>query len=288
MHPTRLALGCFLAAWQERRAVEDEAMRFLPALLAALALLAGASLGTAQAAEEVDLALVLAVDVSRSMDFQEQQVQRDGYVQAFRHPDVIKAIRSGPLGRIAVTYVEWSGPEGQIVVAPWTVLDGAASANAFADAIAKAPISRLNYTSISAALGFSADLLARRGGDATRQVIDVSGDGPNNIGPPVLTAREQVLSKGIVINGLPVMLPGRGREPGGLIDLDVYYKNCVIGGPTAFLIPIRAMDEFVSATRRKLILEIAAIEPAETATVIPAATAAPPYDCMIGEKQRQF
>lgn len=263
-------------------------MRFLAALLAALALVAGAWLGTAYAADEVDLALVLAVDVSRSMDFQEQQVQRDGYVQAFRHPEVIQAIRAGAIGRIAVTYVEWSGPDGQIVVAPWTLIDGAATANAFADVIAKAPISRLNFTSISGALGFSADLLGKRGGQATRQVIDVSGDGPNNIGPPVLTAREQVLAKGIVINGLPVMLPGRGREPGSIPDLDLYYKNCVIGGPTAFTVPIRAMEEFAAATRRKLILEIAAIEPAEAAKVIPAATAAPAYDCMVGERQRQF
>lgn len=232
-----------------------------------------------QAEEEIDLALVLAVDISSSMDIVEQITQRAGYIDAFRDAEVIRAIKEGTIGKIAVTYVEWSSTREQIVVVPWTVIDGVASANAFADKLTKAPINRLNFTSISSALTFSAALLGARGGAALRQVIDISGDGPNNIGPPVLAARAAVMAKGITINGLPVMLPNHANDLGSLPDLDEYYRNCVIGGPSSFVLPIKAVSEFSSATRHKLLLEIAAVQPTETRSETFIRAAGPAYDC---------
>jgi hypothetical protein len=240
----------------------------------------------ADAAEEVDLALVLAVDVSRSMDFVEQRTQRDGYVRAFRDPEVIKAIQGGAIGRISVSYVEWSGPTEQLVVAPWTTIADAATANAFADMLAKAEISRLNFTSIAGVMGFAARFLDSRGPGALRRVIDISGDGPNNVGGSIVQARQAVLAAGISINGLPVMLPGRERDFGSIPNLDQYYRDCVIGGPNAFMLTIRSLDEFASATRRKLILEIAANPDLGTTRDFIRAQSGE-ADCGIGERMRQ-
>ena len=232
---------------------------------------------------EVDLELVLAVDISRSMDFDEQALQRAGYVNAFRHPEVIAAIGSGMIGRIAVTYLEWAGVGLQFHRVAWTLVDGTDSANAFADAMAAAPISRERRTSISGGLITAAGLLAASPFAGLREVIDVSGDGPNNAGLPVLEARQAVLERGVTINGLPIMLrPGGGFF--GVHDLDVYYENCVIGGPAAFLLTVESPDRFAIAIRRKLVLEIAG----RTPKIIPAAATSVQgdYDCLIGEKLR--
>ncbi|MEJ0097364.1 MAG: DUF1194 domain-containing protein [Bauldia sp.] len=236
------------------------------------------------AATAVDVELVLAVDVSRSMDMDEQRVQRDGYVDAFRNPDIIQAITSGPIGQIAVTYFEWSGPDFQAVAAPWTLIRNAADAAAFADKLAAAPINREMRTSISGALGFGAAQFDGNGFTAERRAIDVSGDGPNNAGPPVVPVRDAVVAKGIVINGLPILLrPSMHADAFGLPNLDQYYQQCVVGGPGSFMIPVTETDNFRTAIRRKLIIEISGLPP----RIIPAAdVTSQPVDCMAGEKQR--
>jgi len=256
-------------------------------------LLAGAvwlACSTAPAAADdidVDLELVLAVDVSRSMDPSEQQLQKEGYVEALQHPEVLAAIREGFLGRIAVAYVEWAGPGLHAIVAPWTVIDGKESAEAFVDRVATTPLSFLHGTSISSALLFSSGLFEENGFRSTRQVIDVSGDGPNNMGYPVLDARELVLSRGITINGLPIMLHADFVGGYSIPNLDVYYEDCVIGGPGAFLITVESIDRIAQAIRRKLVQEIAGRAP----EITPAASgfAAPErrIDCLIGEKLRR-
>ena len=185
----------------------------------------------------VDLELILAVDVSGSMDREEQTLQRRGYVEAFQHPEVAQAVRSGPYGRIAVTYVEWAGPTAQAVAVPWTLIEDAATAEDFAAGLAEAPPSRIRGTSISGALAFAAPMFAGNGFDGMRRVIDVSGDGPNNIGPPVEPVRDAVLAAGIVINGLPLQLDAPLYMAIGGLELSVYYRDCVIGGPGAFVIP---------------------------------------------------
>jgi Protein of unknown function (DUF1194) len=234
----------------------------------------------------VDLELVIAVDVSLSMDIEEQRLQRDGYVAAFRDPEIHKAITSGPNGRIAVTYLEWAGPANQQVVLPWTVIDGARAANTVADRLEHAPISRARMTSISAALQSSGRLFETSASRGIRRVIDVSGDGPNNAGVPVVPIRDELIAKGIVINGLPIML----KLPAGffdLADLDLYYTDCVIGGTGAFMIPIKEKSEFLTATRRKLLLEISGWEPPPRIIRVQAGGDRPQSDCLIGEKQWQ-
>jgi hypothetical protein len=253
-------------------------------ILAALAA-AGAALPAA-AAEQVDLELVLAVDVSGSMDRDEQALQRSGYVDAVRHPDVVEAIRSGLTGRIAVTYMEWAGPAAQRVVVPWQVIDGRESAEAFSGRIAAAPLGTMRGTSISASLTLAAGLFEGNGFDGYRRVIDMSGDGPNNMGPPVVPARDAVLALGIVINGLPIMLKQGGGGFASINDLDTYYQNCVIGGPGAFLVAVRDPSELVEAIRRKMILEIADLGGGPDPLAVPVVD--PGYDCLVGERQRQM
>jgi Protein of unknown function (DUF1194) len=232
----------------------------------------------------VDLELVLAVDVSLSMDLDEQRLQRDGYITAFRDGEVQKAITSGPHGRIAVTYMEWAGPSVQNVVVPWTIIDGSAAAHALADKLEAQPISRARMTSISQGLVFAAQLFDSSGVKGIRRVIDVSGDGPNNAGPLVTLVRDQVVAQGIAINGLPILL----KKPASffdIADLDVYYRECVIGGAGAFMIPVRERFEFKTATRRKLLLEIA--DGDRPALLIPAQLREPISggDCTVGEQQ---
>lgn len=254
-------------------------------LLLLLALFGGALAplpGRAQTA--VDLELVLAVDVSLSMDLDEQRLQRDGYVSAFRDPEVIKSIMSGPNGRIAVTYVEWAGPSVQTIVLPWTVLDSAAAALDFSQRLEATEISRARLTSISAVLEFSEKLFASSGVKGLRRVIDVSGDGPNNAGVPIVPVRDAIVAKGIVINGLPLVLK-RPSSFFDMADLDRYYSDCVIGGTGAFVIPVRERDEFRTATRRKLLLEIAGMtEPPARVVKVQAGTEAP-FDCLAGERR---
>lgn len=230
----------------------------------------------------VDLELVIAVDVSLSMDLDEQRLQRDGYVEAFRDPEIHKALASGPHGRIAATYMEWAGPPSQTVIIPWTLIDGPEAARAFADRLEATPISRARLTSISAALQFSKDLLAGSRVKGIRRVIDVSGDGPNNAGAPVTPIRDELVADGIVINGLPITLKTSVPSFFDLADLDRYYAECVIGGTGSFMVPVKDMAEFKTAIRRKLLLEISGL--GAPARLVPTQTA-PPYDCAIGERQ---
>ena len=166
--------------------------------------LLAASIPGQQHQTAVDLALVIAVDVSYSMDIEEQRIQRLGYVTSFRDRDVIRMIRSGTLGRIAVTYVEWGGSAVQVI--PWTIIDSAESANGFAAELSRRPLRRISFTSISNALAFARELFGSSGLASRRRVIDVSGDGPNNAGAPVPIARNAAVAQGIVVDGLPIML----------------------------------------------------------------------------------
>lgn len=228
-----------------------------------------------RAEDQVDLALVLAVDVSRSMDPDEQELQRQGFVEAFRSPLVHEAIRSGTLGRITVTYMEWSGDTQQIVVVPWTVIEGAEGAVEFADRLARSPINRIFQTSISGAIQAGAGLLDHPGAEPLRKVIDVSGDGPNSSGRPPNSARDEAVARGITINGLPIMLK-RPTGFGDMENLDLYYRDCVIGGPGAFLVPIRERHQFAEAIRTKIIREIAGLE---ADPLVRLAQADAPVDC---------
>jgi len=267
--------------------------------LAAIFAVIAASLAAPAAADDtpVDLELVLAVDVSGSMDEGERALQRGGYVQAFLHPEVIAAIGSGVYGRIAVTYVEWAGPRAQEVVIPWRAVDGRASAEAFAAALKAAPTAHIHGTSISGALAFASTLFDGSGFAGARQAIDVSGDGPNNMGPPVTLVRDAVVARGVTINGLPLTLHAGGpwgSGYGGLAArlLDLYYEDCVIGGPGAFFLPVQAPEQLADAIRRKLVLEIAGraptLMPAQLAQRPPGADerSSPGIDCLIGEKTR--
>lgn len=258
-------------------------------LLAAIVLAAALAIAcppAMAAPREVDLKLVLAVDVSFSMDTGEQTVQRQGYVAALRHRQVIDAITSGLLGRIAVTYVEWGGSASQVVRVPWTVIDGKASAEKLAERLDAAPYQNLHRTSISSALLFAARSLATPDFAAPRRVIDISGDGPNNQGLPVTAVRDQVVAQGIVINGLPILTNPLNFD--GFFDIpnvDEYYEDCVIGGTGAFILPVTGTGQFADAIRRKLVLEISG----RPARVQPAAATlkSPRVDCLIGEKMWQ-
>ena len=249
-------------------------------LLLSLCLLCGPA--TAQT-REVDIELVLAVDVSRSMSFAELELQRRGYAEALTSADVINAIQSGLLGRIALTYVEWAGDGAQRVVVPWTEVASADDARRVADKITATFDDSLRRTSISSALAYAAKSLQSNDFSGLRRVIDVSGDGPNNMGPPVLNARANVLAEGITINGLPLMTLDALSEIWGIPDLDIYYTNCVIGGPGAFVVPVLSWPQFPDAVRRKLVLEIAGLVPPQPARLIKAQATAP-YDCLVGEK----
>lgn len=237
--------------------------------------------GPAPAQEvEVDVELVLAADVSRSMSPYELEIQRRGYAEAISSSEVQSAIGGGMIGRIAVTYMEWAGRDLQNVVVPWTMIDSPEQARAFADALTARFDGNMRRTSISAALTEAATLFADNGYRGIRRIVDVSGDGPNNMGPPVLEARGAVLAQGIIINGLPLMTRDALSARWGIEDLDVYYRNCVIGGPGAFVIPVLDWAEFADAVRRKLVLEIANAPAARAGPPLPVAG----YDCLIGEK----
>ena len=252
-------------------------LRIIAALMTAALWLPGSD---ARAETEVDVALVLAVDVSRSMDPDEQELQRQGFIDAFRSPQVQDAIRNGMLGRIIVTYFEWSGVDYQNVIVPWTIIDGPEAAMKFADGLHDSPIGRLRRTSISGAIDFGVKLLEQAGVEPLRRVIDISGDGPNSSGRGVVAARDEAIAKGITINGLPIML----KRPSGFGDmenLDLYYKGCVIGGEGAFLVPVRERQQFADAIRTKIIREIAAL-PAETQ--IQKIQADAPVNCLEGDR----
>jgi hypothetical protein len=223
---------------------------------------------------------VLAVDVSTSMDPDEQELQRQGYVEAFRSPIVHRAIRTGMHGQIAVAYVEWAGhARGQSLVVPLTVLESSGDAIAFADRLARAPISRHAGTSLAAAIDFSVTLLRSSHVLAHRRVIDISGDGSNNQGRLVTDARDEAIARGITINGLPIMLKDPDRRENA--TLDAYYLDCVIGGSGAFMIPVREPRQFLTETRAKIAREIAGAT--EIGRPVQPAHGSPRTDCDTSE-----
>ena len=230
----------------------------------------------------VDVELVLAVDVSYSMDPEEQALQREGYITGITSREFMSALRSGMQGKVAMTYFEWAGPYDQKIVVPWRLIDGPEAADAFANEIARAPYRRASRTSISGALNFGKPLFDGSGYNGTRRVIDVSGDGANNSGPFVTIVRDDVLASGITINGLPIMLKRPNSFTMDIENLDVYYEDCVIGGPGAFVIPIRERDQFKEATRTKLVMEIAGRTPQPR--VVPVQAKAPRVSCTVGEQ----
>jgi hypothetical protein len=259
--------------------------RFAVLAIAVSALGAEAAFARVGAVSEVDLALVIAVDVSTSMDVDEQKLQREGYVAAFRHPDVIEAIAGGARGRTAVTYIEWAGTGVHAVIVPWTDIADRGDADAFAARLAAAPLRHEAGTSISGGLLFAAGQFNRRSYRGDRLAVDISGDGPNNMGPPVTLMRDWLVRRGVTINGLPIML--NPDIEGGVSDLDRYYKDCVIGGPGAFTLPVRDAGSFAAAIRSKLILEIAALPAPPPRPMLAAAVSpVPGIDCMIGERTR--
>lgn len=220
--------------------------------------------GPATAADDdiaVDLALVMAVDVSLSIDEKEAAIQRNGYVHALKDKRVTEAIRSGPIGKIAITYVEWSSVYHQVQVVPWHVISDAKSAAAFADEIAKAPVKPGSTTSISAGLDFSVKLFDKNGYDPSRRVIDISGDGYSDYGRPVKDARDDAVKKGVTINGLAMMFERPKWKQEVPEDLDRYYNEQVIGGPGAFFVTVRTPNDFSQSLLHKLVLEIAAAPP---------------------------
>jgi hypothetical protein len=226
--------------------------------LAAFALASALAWSSPAAAEvEVDLALVIAVDVSFSMDTDEQNLQREGFIDAFRSAIVHDAIRRGAVGRIAVSYMEWAGASDQRTLLPWTILDGPDAANGFADQLSRKPTRRASRTSISGAIDYAVKMQEESGVSALRRVIDVSGDGPNNQGRSVLAARADAIARNITINGLPIMLKDAGYFD--LQNLDSYYRDCVIGGQGAFLVPARDKAQFRDAVKTKIIMEIASM-----------------------------
>jgi hypothetical protein len=271
-------------------------MQCVPGFLSGLSRLVAANLAAlllavpASAAEPVDVELVLAVDVSLSMSPMELDIQRRGYVAALTHPKVVQAIQDGVHGRIAVTYFEWAGDAMQRVVVPWTVIATQADAQAFADKLELGVPNSARRTSISAALSFASDLLAESGYAGMKRVIDISGDGPNNQGEQVDGVRDRIIEQGITINGLPLMTSGGRNSTFDFADLDIYYSNCVIGGPGAFMVPVNEWSQFPEAIRRKLVLELAAAPsfvPASLSGFAPAATlvqSGTAYDCQVGEK----
>jgi hypothetical protein len=238
----------------------------MPVPARVFALLLAALLAAAPAAAQngrlvpVDLELILAVDVSGSIDEQEAALQRKGYVDAFRHKDVIAAIRSGMLRRIAVTFFEWAGDGWQLPVTDWTVIETEADALAFADRLAAGVPGAGPWTSISSAIDFAVPMFERNGVEGTRRVIDISGDGPNNTGRLTPEARDEAVAKGIVINGLPIMNDRMNVSRPPMPNLDLYYRNCVIGGPGSFIVVAENFHTFAKAIRRKLVLEIANLQ----------------------------
>jgi Protein of unknown function (DUF1194) len=216
---------------------------------------------SAPAAERVDLLLVLASDVSRSVDSEKFQLQRDGYVAALNNPRVIEAIRSGGTGHIAVCFVEWSGVTSQKLVIDWTSIGDADSARRFSDALDEAPRSFADRTSISAGIDFAITQLEEAPFETNRRTIDVSGDGTNNSGRDVTAARDEAISIGVTINGLVILSdaplawnPEHTNPPGGLAE---YYRRNVIGGPSAFVMVAENHGSFGQAILNKLIAEIA-------------------------------
>jgi Protein of unknown function (DUF1194) len=230
----------------------------------------------------VDIELILAVDVSYSMDMDELAVQREGYAQAIVSKEFLQALKAGQTGKIAVTYFEWAASNDQKIIIPWRVIDGPETADAVSEEILKTPIRRASRTSISGAINFAMPLFEENPYHGLRRVIDISGDGPNNNGLPVTGARDAALEKGITINGLPIMVKEPSYSTMDIENLDFYYEDCVIGGPGSFVVSIKDRDKFKEAIRTKLLLEVAGRTPDRP--VVPVAEKEPRVSCLIGEK----
>jgi Protein of unknown function (DUF1194) len=215
---------------------------------------------------EFDVALILAVDVSASVDEGEAGIQRQGYISALRDPRMAEAVRGGLNGRIAISYVEWSSPTDQRILVPWREISSAADAASIADELEKAPYRPGSTTSISAALEFCARHIQASGIKAMRRVIDMSGDGYSDQGGDLKTARDAVVKDGIIINGLPVMNERAAFRSKIPADLDQYYAKNVTGGRGAFTLVVKKLEDFNKLVLQKLILEIAALEPTEKAS----------------------
>jgi hypothetical protein len=243
-----------MASWLRRIAIA--------AAVALVSLPPGASaqfLRAPAANAEVDLELVLAVDVSGSVDIGESRLQRQGYIDAFLNPKLLQTILNGRHGRIAVTYLEWAGWGLFRQMVDWTVIHDRASAEAFARELDTFGNISGRGTSISGAIDISLQLFAMNPFKGDRRVIDISGDGPNNSGLSVVGYRDMAVERGITINGLPIL-----SDAGNVVsDLDVYYKECVVGGPGAFVIPAQNFETFGEAVLRKMILEVADARPEE-------------------------
>jgi hypothetical protein len=235
-----------------------------------------------EATPSVDVELILAVDVSYSMDMDELAIQREGYAQALVSKEFLQALKTGPTGKIAVTYFEWAASSDQKIIIPWRVIDGPETADAVANEIMKTPIRRASRTSISGAIYFAMPLFDENPHRGLRRVIDISGDGPNNNGAPVTGARDEALGKGIVINGLPIMVKEPSYSTMDIDNLDFYYEDCVTGGPGSFVVSIKDRDKFKEAIRTKLLLEVAGRTPDRP--VVRVADKEPRVPCMIGEK----
>jgi len=230
----------------------------------------------------VDVELVIAVDVSYSMDMDELAIQREGYAQAIISKEFLQALKTGPNGKISVTYFEWAASSDQKIIIPWRVIDGPETADAVANEIMKTPIRRASRTSISGAINFAMPLFDENPYRGLRRVIDISGDGPNNNGSPVTIARDAALEKGITINGLPIMVKEPSYSTMDIDNLDFYYEDCVIGGPGSFVVSIKDRDKFKEAIRTKLLLEVAGRTPERQ--IVPVTEKEPRVPCMIGEK----
>jgi hypothetical protein len=234
--------------------------RLLQIGVAFVALVTGLS-GLARAGERVDLLLVLAADVSRSMDDPKFRLQRSGYVEALTNPRVLEAIQSGTNRRIAVTFIEWSGVVSQKVVIDWAIISDETTARRFADGLVEAPRSFADRTSISAGIDFAMARFESAPYEGVRRTIDVSGDGTNNSGREVTAARDEAVAKGVTINGVVILSesptpwnPEHTNPPGGLAN---YYRNNVVGGPGAFVMVAENFKSFGNALINKLIAEIA-------------------------------
>jgi Protein of unknown function (DUF1194) len=235
-------------------------MRIYRCVLTLVALVL-AQIPFARAAEQVDLLLVLAMDVSRSMDQAKFELQRQGYAAAISNPQVLDAIESGPHQKIAICFIDWSAPFEQKLVIDWSIIDGPAAASRFADLIVEAPRSFYNSTSIGSAINFATAQIDKAPFEAERHAIDVSGDGTNNSGRDVGFFRDRAVAKGIIVNGIVILTdiqfaqnPGHTNPPGGI---EKYYRDNVIGGPGSFVIVAEDYNSFGRAMVKKLIAEIA-------------------------------
>lgn len=238
-------------------------LQWARAFFCAAILFLGTPLARAQgpADNHVDLLLVLGADVSRSVDDGEFRLQRDGYADGLTHPKVLDAIQSGPLGRIAVVYYEWSGTMAQRVIIDWSIISGPADAKIFADKLRSEPRAFMDRTALGAAIEYGMGQLARSPYQSSRKVIDISGDGTNTNGPLPSTARDAAVEAGVTINALvilsPVPLPWNPNHTHPPEGLENYFKDNVIGGPGAFTTVADGFDAFNKAILNKLIKEIA-------------------------------